>query len=85
MILVGAAALCWSIWHCRNDIYFNGTKYTLFLQALFRGSYWLRYWVLLQPQDARGHFHSVSAALEVAALELFASNGWKFNNRLTLA
>ena len=42
VILVGAAALCWAIWKCRNDIIFNKTKYSLFMQTVFRGTYWLR-------------------------------------------
>ena len=50
-MLVGAAALCWAIWRCRNDIIFNKTKYSSFIQAIFRGTYWLRLWVHLQHKD----------------------------------
>jgi hypothetical protein len=51
MILVGVSALCWAIWRRQNDIVFNKTKYTSFIQALFRGTYWLRFWSQLQPND----------------------------------
>ena len=37
VVLVGAAALCWAIWRCCNDIIFNKTKYSSFMQAVFRG------------------------------------------------
>jgi len=37
VMLVGAAALYWAIWRCRNDIIFNKTKYSPFIQAIFRG------------------------------------------------
>jgi hypothetical protein len=38
--------------------------------------------VLLQSEEKRAMFRSVSSALEVTTLELFYSFGWKFNNRL---
>jgi len=37
VMLVGAAALCWAIWRCRNNIIFNKTKYSPFIQAIFKG------------------------------------------------
>jgi hypothetical protein len=82
-ILVGVAALCWAIWRCRNDRIFEKCKYTSFMQATFRGTYWLRFWALLQRDDETNEsFRSASRKLETTVLELFASHGWKFNNRL---
>jgi hypothetical protein len=46
-------------------------KYNLFLQEVFRGTYWLRYWALLQFEEKRAIFRSVSSALEVTVLEHF--------------
>ena len=37
VVLVGAAALCWAIWRCHNDIIFDKIKYSSFMQAVFRG------------------------------------------------
>jgi hypothetical protein len=79
MILVGFSALCWAIWRRRIDIVFNKTKYTSFMQALFRGTYWLRFWSQLQPEDDTKE--KASLMLEVIALE-HANHGWKHNNRL---
>ena len=81
-ILVGFAALCWAIWHCRNDISFNNVRYTSFLQALFRGAYWLRFWALLQLAGTQELLRSVSKNLETTVLELFSRFGCMFNNRL---
>ena len=71
VMLVGAAALCWVIWRYRSDIIFNKTKYSSFIQAIFRGSYWLRLWVHLQHEDMTNVlFRRMSLALETVALEI---------------
>jgi len=67
-MLVGAAALYWAIWRCRNDIIFNKTKYSPFIQAIFRGD------LLVAP---------MVAPLETVALEI-ANRGWKHNLRIGL-
>ena len=46
-ILIGTADLCWAIWHCRNDIIFDNAKHSSFMQVIFRGTYWLRFWSIL--------------------------------------
>ena len=43
LIWVGVAAVCWTIWRCRNNIIFNNTKVNSILQVIFRGMYWLRF------------------------------------------
>ena len=83
-MLVGAAVLCWAIWRYRNDIIFNKTKYSPFIQAIFRGTYWLRLWVHLQHEDMTNVlFRMTSLALETVALEI-ANRGWKHNLRIGL-
>ena len=84
VILVGAAVLCWAIWRCRSDIIFNKTKYSLFIQAIFRETYWLRLWVHLQHEDMTNVlFRRTSLSLETVALEI-ANRGWKHNLRIGL-
>ena len=84
VILVGAAALCWAIWRCRNDIIFKKTKYSSFMQAVFRGIYWLRLWAQLQRKDMiKVLFRKASLALEAVALEI-TNHGWKHNLRIGL-
>ena len=82
-ILVEVAALYWVISRCCNDLIFENCKYTSFMQATFRGTYWLRLWALLQRDDeTKEYVRSASKKLETTTLELFAFHGWKFNNRL---
>jgi hypothetical protein len=50
-IIVGASDLCWAIWLSRNDIVFNKTVAPSYLQAIFRGIYWTRFWFLLQKEE----------------------------------
>ena len=41
LIFVGATALIWAIWCTRNDLIFEKTQITSFMQVIFRGAYWL--------------------------------------------
>jgi len=50
-ILVGVVALCWEFGQCCDDLIFQNYKYTSFMQSIFRGTYWLRFWALLQHDD----------------------------------
>ena len=53
------------------------------MQVIFRGIYWLRFWSMLQHKEtANDLFMKISTSLEIIALEIFASHGWKYNNRL---
>ena len=84
VVLVGAVALCWAIWRFRTDIIFNKTKYSSFMQAVFREVYWLRLWAQLEHKDMiKVMFRKTSLALEVVALEI-ANYGWKQNLRIGL-
>jgi len=44
LIFVGSAALMWVIWCTRNDLIFEKKIFSSFMQAVFRGAYWLRFW-----------------------------------------
>ena len=65
LVCVGAAALCWSIWRCRNSVILYN-KQPSFLQVIYSTTHWLRTWAILQPptlQDvliAASHFFSTS-------------------------
>jgi hypothetical protein len=54
------------------------------MQVVFRKAYWLRFWFLLQCEDTRKSVRVTSKALQVIALEIFAKNGWRNNNRLCI-
>uniref|UniRef100_K4AMA9 Uncharacterized protein n=1 Tax=Setaria italica TaxID=4555 RepID=K4AMA9_SETIT len=46
------------------------------------GVHWLRFWSLLQREESSETTYSASKALEIVALDIFAKNGWRSNNRL---
>jgi hypothetical protein len=71
-IMVGVATLRWAIWRCRNDLIFENCKYTSFMQATFRGTYWLQH-----NDETKESLWTSSRKLETTALELFASHGLK--------
>jgi hypothetical protein len=80
--MAGVAALCWAIWRCRNDIIFNNTKYSSFMQATFMKNYWLCFWVWLQHGSTTKDFiRWMSSYIEAIALQM-TNMGWKHHNRL---
>jgi hypothetical protein len=81
-ILVGASAFCWMIWLTRNDIVFDKVVAPSYLQAIFRGTYWTRFWSLLQKEEDRHLVKMGCRTIETVAMELFARHGWSFRNRL---
>ena len=83
MLLAGAAALCLALWLTRNDILFNKCKPKYVLQALFRGTHWLRLWAQLQrTNDKEEEVVEACKSLESSAMELFSSFGWPFVFRI---
>ena len=52
LVLVGAAALCWSVWHCRNVVVFDNKKHS-FLRVIFTTIHWLRTWPILQQPSSQ--------------------------------
>ncbi|WVZ93022.1 hypothetical protein U9M48_039045 [Paspalum notatum var. saurae] len=44
LLCVGASAIVWSIWLCRNDCVFDRKRLYSYLQVIFIGTYWTRFW-----------------------------------------
>ena len=70
-IRVGVCALLWAIWNCRNDLVFNRTSNTHFLQVLFRATALIRTWSLLTPTEARERLVTGSVWWEMVARDIF--------------
>ena len=60
IIRVGAIAIVWSFWLCRNDKVFNDKNVSL-LQVIYRCISLLRSWSILQRVEFRDLFMEVSA------------------------
>ena len=65
-----------------TPITLNCVRVSSSLQVLFRGTYWIRFWALLQKEEERPLVLEGCRALECSAMEIFVSNGWPFINRI---
>ena len=81
LIRVGAIAVIWSLWLCRNDKVFNDKNSTL-LQVIYRCTATIRSWVPLQRAEHRDLFTEVSTRLEDLAGAIFSQHGWRLNIRI---
>jgi hypothetical protein len=55
------------------------------MQGTFRETYWPAVILgVVQHEDTREIIHLESRALEVVALDMFAKNGWRSNNRICI-
>ena len=84
MMLVGASALCWSVWLCRNEVVFQKVYPNSYMQVLYRGIYWARFWSQLSKEEAMNQIKRSCQQLEGVILELLAKKGWNFRNRIDL-
>ena len=81
LIRVGAIAVIWSLWLCRNDKVFNN-KMSSILQVIYRCTGLLRSWSCLQRMENRDLFTEVSTRLEDVAKEFITRHGWLHNCRI---
>jgi hypothetical protein len=78
LLRVGAMALIWSLWLCRNDNFFNGKNYSL-LQVIYRCTGTLRIWSQLHHLEDHDLFTEVCTRLEDTARHLFSQHVWQHN------
>jgi len=73
LLLIGAAAFCWSLWLTRNELVFDKCSPKSILQVVFRATHWLRQWGLLQrSEDMKKFIVQGCQKLETAALQCSA-------------
>jgi hypothetical protein len=78
---VGAIAVIWSLWLCRNDKVFNDKNYSL-LQVIYRCTAILRSWSALQRVENRDLFTKVCTRLKDTARDTFSLHEWQHNLRI---
>ena len=81
IIRVGALAVIWSLWLCRNDKIFNDKNCSL-MQVIYITTTTLRSWVPLQGPVHRDLFMEACTRLEDTAREFLSQLGWQHNLRL---
>ena len=81
IIRVGAIAVIWSLWLCRNDKVFNDKNVSL-LQVIYRCTSLLRLWSILQRVEFRDLFTEVSVRLETTTRDIFTPHGWQRDLRI---
>jgi hypothetical protein len=82
LILIGVAALLWSIWLSRNEIIFNKCASKSFVQVIFRATYWARSWAVLSKEEECVNLKKVCQRLEVTTMEVFNQFGWTVRRRI---
>ena len=83
LIRVGAYALLWSLWLCRNNLVFNDKNASPLL-VIFRCTHSLHMWSMLQHAEYQPLFKAVCTWLEQVATEVFTQHGWQHNLRIGL-
>src|SRR6266540_541321 len=82
LILVGVSSMCWAVWLSRNDLVFDKGLVPSYMQVIFRGTHWTRFWLLLQKEKDRSIMKMGCRMLETTMMEIFVRNGWCFTNRI---
>jgi hypothetical protein len=78
LLRVGAMALIWSLWLCRNDKVFDNKNSSL-LQVIYRCTGTLRLWSQLHRIEDHDLFLEVYIRLEDTARHIFLCHGWQHN------
>ena len=81
LIRVGALAVIWSLWLCRNDKVFNNRLSSL-MQVIYRCTAILRSWSPLHRVEWRDLFTEVCTRLEDTARDFFTQHGWQRDLRI---
>jgi hypothetical protein len=83
-MLVGASALCWTLWTCMNDIVFDKVSMKTYMQVLYRGTYWLHEWAQLQKHEEDiVSMIEACRSLKAMVMHIFANFSWRFSNRIS--
>jgi hypothetical protein len=80
-IRVGAIALLWSLWLCRNNLIFDA-KTSCPMQVIFHCAHLLREWSALQRVEFRELYTRVCSRLEQVARDIFTQHGWQHSMRI---
>jgi hypothetical protein len=80
----GTDHLISQIWLRRNDVIFNKTKFSSYMQVIFRGTHWARTLAIFQKEEKWKVLQTACWLIETLTMEIFAKHRWWFSNRLSL-
>jgi hypothetical protein len=85
VVFTGIAAICWALWLSRNDIVFDKCSMKTYMQVLYRGTHWGRFWAQLQRSDEeKTLLMNACNTLESSVRKFMTANGWLSNNRIAV-
>ena len=82
LIRIGTAAVLWAIWNCRNDIIFNKTTPSHYLQVINKATYWIHMWSFLLPVERRGLVDTACTRMMMVVRAIFCQGGWRQHKRI---
>jgi hypothetical protein len=83
LLLVRMGAMFWSIWLSQNNIVFNKTLISSYMQVIFRATYWTRTWSVFQKEEHQVFLHTACRWMKTLTMDIFAKHGWWYSNRLS--
>jgi hypothetical protein len=83
LLYVGLGAMVWSIWLSRNDLVFNKTPISSYMQVMFRVTYWTRTWAVFQKEESQRFLRMACWLMETLTMGIFTKYGWWSSNRLS--
>lgn len=76
--LLGATAVCWSLWLGKNDLVFEKKNCCSPLQVIFAVFHWVRSWAILQRTDLQDFSMEAARLLAQVATDIFSrAHGWQ--------
>jgi hypothetical protein len=75
LLYVRMDAIFWSIWLSRNDLIFNKTPISFYMQVMFRVTYWTRIWVAFQKEESQRFLRMACQLMEVMTMDIFIKHG----------
>jgi hypothetical protein len=83
LLLVGLGVIFWSIWLSRNDVVFNRTSITSYMQVIFRATYWTITWSKFQKEEQQLLLSWACRLMETLTMDIFVKHGWWSRNKLS--
>ena len=81
-VLIGAAALCWALWLSKTDVVFQRSVPNSFALVIFRGTFWIRSWLILFKKEERNSLKKECQSLEIIVMEVLNKAGWNLPRRI---